>query len=78
MTAEIINLNKFRKARDKAEAEMRAEQNRVRYGRSKAEKERSAGEERAKERSLDGAERTSRRAADDSDGDGGSDPGSAS
>lgn len=75
MTAEIINLNKFRKARDKADAEKRAEQNRVRYGRTKAEKDLAASEERAKERILDGAERSSRTVGDD---DGEIDPGSAS
>ncbi|MEQ1671600.1 MAG: DUF4169 family protein [Hyphomicrobium sp.] len=74
MTAEIVNLNKFRKAREKAEDEKRAEQNRVRYGRTKAEKEQSAQIERIKERTLDGAEMTPRGVAVDDD----LDPGSAS
>jgi Domain of unknown function (DUF4169) len=56
MTADIVNLNKFRKARDKAEAEKRAEENRIRFGRTKAEKENAASEERAKSKTLDGAE----------------------
>lgn len=34
---EIVNLNKYRKAREKAAAEKQAAQNRVQYGQSKAE-----------------------------------------
>jgi len=37
--AEPISLNKARKARAKAEAEVRAAENRVRFGRAKAEKD---------------------------------------
>lgn len=75
MTAEIVNLNKFRKAREKAEDEKRAEQNRARYGRTKAEKELSAQVERSKDRALDGAKLTARGVSvDDAD----IDPGSAS
>ena len=74
MTAEIVNLNKFRKAREKAEDEKRAEQNRVRFGRTKAEKETVAQVERIKDRALDGAELTPRGVAVDDD----IDPGSAS
>lgn len=37
--AEIINLNRFRKAKERAEAARRAEANRVLFGRTKAEKE---------------------------------------
>ena len=47
--AEIINLNKIRKARARAEDESRAEANRVKYGRTKAEKE---NDRRAEERSA--------------------------
>lgn len=36
---EIVNLNKVRKAKVKAEAEETARNNRVRFGRTKAEKE---------------------------------------
>jgi hypothetical protein len=36
--SEIVNLNKARKARDRAEAKARAAENRVRHGRTKAEK----------------------------------------
>jgi len=36
---EPINLNKARKAREKAQAKSQAAQNRVRFGRTKAEKQ---------------------------------------
>lgn len=36
--AEIINLKRFRKARAKAEEARTAEENRIRFGRTKAEK----------------------------------------
>lgn len=55
MTAEIVNLNKFRKARERAEAERLAEHNRVRHGRTKHEKEQAASDERARDRALDNA-----------------------
>lgn len=34
-----VNLNKFRKARQKAEKEQRAQENRAKFGRSKADRE---------------------------------------
>lgn len=74
MTADIVNLNKFRKARERADAEQRAEENRLRHGRTKAEKERVAAEEQARSRALDQAERTPRGIAIDDD----LDPGSVS
>ena len=47
--ADPINLNKARKARDKADAQARAARNRVSFGRTKAEKQVSKLEaERAK------------------------------
>ncbi len=73
MTAEIVNLNKFRKARERAEAERLAEQNRVRHGRTKHEKEQSASDERARDRLLDNAQVPRGTAIDDD-----LDPGSAS
>ena len=47
--AEIVNLNKMRKAKARAEDETRAQANRIKYGRTKAEKE---NDRRAKERSA--------------------------
>ena len=38
MSAEIVNLNKFRKARNKAVKDQAAEENKIRFGRTKAEK----------------------------------------
>ncbi len=37
--AEIINLNRIRKAKARAEVEKRAEANRIAFGRTKAEKD---------------------------------------
>ena len=46
--AEIVNLNKIRKAKAGAEDESRAQSNRIKYGRTKAEKENDRrGEERS-------------------------------
>lgn len=55
MTADIVNLNKFRKARDRSVAGQQAQTNRVRFGRTKADKEKAATDERAKSNALDGA-----------------------
>jgi hypothetical protein len=45
--AEIVNLSKLRKAKIRAEDESRAQANRIKYGRTKAEKE---NDRRAEER----------------------------
>jgi hypothetical protein len=45
--AEIVNLNKMRKAKARADDESRAQANRIKYGRTKAEKE---SDRRAEER----------------------------
>ncbi len=42
--AEIVSLNQYRKARERAKAEREASRNRVRYGRTKVEKDREAAE----------------------------------
>ena len=47
--AEIVNLNKLRKAKAQAEDDSRAQANRIKYGRTKAEKE---NDRRAQERSA--------------------------
>lgn len=52
--AELINLNKARKARARADAERLAAENRVRHGRSKAQKQADATEADAMRRKLDG------------------------
>ncbi len=51
---EVINLNRFRKARAKAEEGRQAEENRVRYGRAKAEKTHTTNEQDRTDRDLDG------------------------
>ena len=52
--ADIINLNRFRKARSRAEDEKRAADNRVAFGRTKAEKAQSAAEKALTEKRQDG------------------------
>ncbi|CUW39748.1 conserved protein of unknown function [Magnetospirillum sp. XM-1] len=52
--AEIVNLNKVRKARAKAEAEETAKANRVRFGRTRQEKEAARQQEEKLSRDLDG------------------------
>lgn len=53
---EIVNLNRARKAKAKADREALAVENRVRFGRTKAEKQTARAEEDAKTRNLDGHE----------------------
>lgn len=55
--AEPINLNKARKARDKAQAKATAAENRVRFGRTKAEKAVSKLEAERARRDLEGKKR---------------------
>ena len=74
MTADIVNLNKFRKAREWAGDAKQADENRTRFGRSKAEREKAACDERTKNRVLDDAQLPPRR--DDSHDD--LDPGNTS
>ena len=55
--AEIVNLNKARKARAKQEAEAQAAANRVKHGRNKAEKANDARAEARRQALLDRAKR---------------------
>jgi hypothetical protein len=55
--AEIINLNKARKVRDRAKAKAQAEQNRVAFGRTKAEMEQAEAERARHNQVLDGVKR---------------------
>ncbi len=79
MSADIVNLNKARKARKRGAAEAQAGENRVRFGRTKAERDADAAGERDRNQQLDNARRS---ATDNSgkaeDDDGGLDPGSVS
>ncbi|HEY1504280.1 MAG TPA: DUF4169 family protein [Stellaceae bacterium] len=51
--AEIINLNRFRKERDRAAKAKTADGNRARFGRTKEERERAEDIARKAEKSLD-------------------------
>lgn len=63
MSAEIVNLRKARKARDRVAKEKRAEENRQKFGRTKAERERGEAEGAIAVRRLD----AHRREVDDDD-----------
>ncbi|MBB4837893.1 hypothetical protein HNP52_000944 [Sphingomonas kyeonggiensis] len=55
--AEIINLNRARKAKARVEKSARAEENRIRFGRSKTEKQAEAAEQARIAKTLDDAKR---------------------
>jgi hypothetical protein len=55
--AEIVNLRRVKKARDRAEAEQQAAENRVRHGRSGAQKRADRMAEARRQTALDGAKR---------------------
>ncbi len=57
MTADIVNLRRFRKAKARAEKDATAAANRVRFGRSKAERLEQDAERGLADRRLDGARR---------------------
>ncbi|RAI58854.1 DUF4169 family protein [Roseicella frigidaeris] len=56
---EVVNLNRMRKARAKAEAATQAAANRVRHGRTAVEKENDRRAEARRQALLEGARRTS-------------------
>jgi len=53
LSAEIVNLNQFRKARQKSEKEQQAEENKARFGRTKAEKKAEAKALKRAKKDLD-------------------------
>lgn len=55
--AELINLNKARKARERAATKAQAAQNRTKHGRTKGEKAVTKLEAERTKRDLDGAKR---------------------
>lgn len=57
MTAEIINLRRAKKNLARAESEKQAEANRVKFGRSKAEKSITKIENNRSTKTLDGKKR---------------------
>lgn len=55
--AEIINLNKARKAKARVDKSARADENRARFGRTRAEKQADAAETAKVKRLLDDSKR---------------------
>jgi hypothetical protein len=55
--AEVVNLNKARKARTRAAVKAQAVENRAKFGRSKADKAAAEAQTRLADRRLDGHER---------------------
>lgn len=55
--AEIVNLNRARKARAKAAAGRTAEANRAKFGRTRGEREAEAADRARRDALLDGAKR---------------------
>ncbi len=55
MPADIVNLNKARKARDRAVKDKRAEENRAKFGRTKEKKTNDSDEQNRRDALLDGA-----------------------
>lgn len=49
----VVNLNRFRKAKKRDEAQQRAAENRVAFGRTKAERQECDKESRRSEQELD-------------------------
>jgi hypothetical protein len=67
MTAEIINLNKVRKARERAGREREAHENRLKYGKTKSERTLIDAQHRKSQAEIDGARREENRPAEDAD-----------
>jgi benzoyl-CoA reductase/2-hydroxyglutaryl-CoA dehydratase subunit BcrC/BadD/HgdB len=75
MTAEIINLNKVRKARERADREREAHENRLKYGQSKSERSLLDAQQRKSQTDLEAARRESNGGIGDAED---IDPGTAS
>ena len=54
MPSDVVNLRQFRKAKARAEKDAKAEQNRAKFGRTKAQKQLDKAAEEAARRHLDG------------------------
>jgi hypothetical protein len=59
---DVINLNRYRKQKQQAERERRANQKRVRFGIPKTERVKNSAERTLESRRLDGARRDERKA----------------
>ncbi len=53
--ADIVNLNRFRKAKLRADEKRQAAENRIAFGRTKAEKDQTKAENKRENRAIDGA-----------------------
>ncbi|MBL4691779.1 MAG: DUF4169 family protein [Magnetovibrio sp.] len=51
---DVVSLNQFRKAKTRSDKATKAENNRIKFGRSKAEKAKDAKDLAAQKRALDG------------------------
>lgn len=54
MPGDVVNLRQFRKSKARAEKNARAEENRVKFGRTKAERQAERAEKDKAHRHLDG------------------------
>ena len=54
MSGKVVNLRQFRKSKARAEKDAQAEENRVKFGRTKAEKQLEKAEKEKTRRHLDG------------------------
>ena len=59
---DVINLNRYRKQKQQAERERRANEKRVRFGLPKTERAKNSAERTLESRRLDGARRDERKA----------------
>jgi hypothetical protein len=67
MTAEIVNLNKVRKARERANRERDAQENRLKYGQTKSERNLFEARNRKWQSDIDASRRESDGIVDDDD-----------
>ena len=67
MTAEIVNLNKVRKARERANRERDAQENRLKYGQTKSERNLFEARNRKWQSDIDASCRESDGIVDDDD-----------
>ena len=67
MTAEIVNLNKVRKARERANRERDAQENRIKFGQTKSERNLFEAKTRKWQNELDGSRRQPEGFSDDDD-----------
>jgi uncharacterized protein DUF4169 len=58
---DVVNLNRYRKLKAKAERDRRASEKRARFGLPKSERVKTSAERALSERRLDGAQRDERR-----------------